>query len=94
MDANVRMGRCFYDRALVKEFRQGFQFDYPKEENHMEDILMNTDYSPELQELIELAKPLAKWLYDHKDPHFSIVITEDHVDLVQAVAGSPMTIIK
>lgn len=60
----------------------------------MEDILMNTDYSSELQEITELARPLAKWLYDHKDPHFSIVITEDHVDLVQAVAGSPMTIIK
>ena len=51
-------------------------------------------YSSELQEIIELARPLAKWLYDHKDPHFSIIITEDNVDLVQAVAGSPMTIIK
>lgn len=53
-------------------------------ENNKGDITMNVN----LDDLLDAAKPLIKYLNDNFNPHFSAIITPTSVELVEGVARS------
>ena len=43
----------------------------------------------QLDELLEAAKPLMKWMSEHCNPHNKAIVEIDRVDLLDGVCGIP-----
>lgn len=43
------------------------------------------------QEMVELAKPLVKWMNDNLHPHTVIIIETNGVQLLEGIIGHPIT---